>query len=151
MRAALIAAACLAFAAPALAQTDPFAGRWTWNAAQSTYTPPDPHPDRSETLTVTRADTHFAASFDAVAQDGQSYRLSWDAPVDGPPAPLQGGSPGDTIQVRREAPGRYGFAIVRTDDRMTRTCTARASVMTCEGSWTVRGQTYTFKETWTRS
>jgi hypothetical protein len=98
----LIATALCALASPAVAQTDPLAGTWRLNLAQSRYE--TGAPPRSQTTTLRAVDGGLHEIVERVNADGTSTRWEVTARYDGRDYPVQGDPTRDTVAMTKVDP-----------------------------------------------
>ena len=95
----LMAAAMCALASLALAQTtDPLAGTWRLNVAQSKYTGAPP---KSQTTTLSAVDGGLHEAVERVNADGTTTRWEVTARYDGRDYPVKGDPSRDTVAMTR--------------------------------------------------
>ena len=91
-------ALAMSLLAGVVSAADPFSGTWKLNVAKSKYTP-GPAPD-SGTVTINSDGSKSSVKSESSFQ-GKPITTSYDAKLDGTPAPITGSQVADTIVITK--------------------------------------------------
>jgi len=137
-RVTLAAGLCAGMAAgAACAQTNPFVGRWHWNAAQSMVPPDEPTPQQVTTEIASADGGRFSWTASLVDHAGKQRVETFDGPPDGTFLPVRGAGDGTTASFTLANGALQSTFKHPSGGSDTQSCSPSTDGMklSCRGTW----------------